>query len=65
MIHVARETRVSYATIANWIETYRLGKLDVDDATGMTPDQRNPGEKLTLLPECKVLAALIYKMPEL
>ena len=29
---VARETGVSAATIANWIEKYRLGKLDVDDA---------------------------------
>ena len=55
MAQVARETGVSYATITNWIEKYRLGKLDVDDATGVTPDQRNPGEKLTLLLESKTL----------
>lgn len=46
---VARETGVSYATIVNWKEKYRVGKLDVDDATGATPDQRSPGEKLKLL----------------
>ena len=55
MADVARETGVSYATIANWKEKYRLGKLDADDATGMTPDQRNPGEKLTLLLESRTL----------
>ena len=52
---VARETGVSYATVLSWMEKHRLGKLDVDDATGMTPDQRNPGEKLTLLLESKTL----------
>ena len=52
---VSRETGVSYATIANWIDKHRLGKLDVDDATGLTPDQRNPGEKLTLLLESRTL----------
>lgn len=52
---VSRETGVSYATVLSWIKKYRLGKLDVDDATGMTPDQRNPGEKLTLLLESKTL----------
>ena len=52
---VSRETGVSYATVRSWIKKYRLGKLDVDDATGMTPDQRNPGEKLTLLLESKTL----------
>ena len=46
---VAHETGVSDQTIRNWIEKYRAGKLDVDDATGMKPDQRNPGEKLSLL----------------
>jgi transposase len=48
---VAREMGVSDQTIRNWIEKQRLGKLDMDDATGMTPDQRNPGEKLSLLLE--------------
>ncbi len=52
---ISRETGVSYGTITNWIEKYRLGKLDVEDASGLTPDQRNPGEKLTLLLESKTL----------
>ena len=52
---VAHETGVSDQTIRNWIEKYRAGKLDVDDATGMKPDQRNPAEKLSLLLESKSL----------
>lgn len=52
---VARETGVSYATIVNWREKHRLGKLDLEDAGGVPPDQRNPGEKLTLLLESKTL----------
>ncbi len=31
---MARETGVSYTTIANWIEQYRIGKLSLDDAHG-------------------------------
>ncbi len=53
---IARETGVSYATIVSWREKYRLGKLNVEDADGVTPDQRNPGEKLTLLLESKTLS---------
>ena len=53
---IAKETGVSYATILNWREKYRLGKLDMDDAGSVTPDQRNPGEKLTLLLESKTLS---------
>lgn len=52
---IARESNISYATVLSWIEKYRLGKLEVDDATGMRPEQRNPGEKLTLLLESKSL----------
>ena len=52
---IARETGVSYTTITNWIEKYQLGKLDMDDAHGVTPGQRNPGEKLSLLLESKSL----------
>ena len=55
MSQVARETGVSYATFSNWIGKYPLAKLDVDDATGMTPDQQNPGEKSTLRLENKTL----------
>jgi transposase len=52
---LARETGISYTTILNWIEKYRTGKLSLDDADGMTPHQRNPGEKLALLLENKTL----------
>ena len=53
---IARETGVSYTTITNWIEKYQLGKLDLDNADGVTPNQRNPGEKLSLLLESKSLS---------
>lgn len=52
---IAQETGVSDQTIRNWLERRRLGKLDVDEATGVRPDQRNPGEKLSLLLESKSL----------
>ena len=52
---IAQETGVSDQTIRNWLEKHRLGKLDVDEATGVPPDQRNPGEKLSLLLESKSL----------
>lgn len=53
---LARETGISYTTIANWIEQYRTGKLNLDDPDGVTPHQRNPGEKLALLLESKTLS---------
>ena len=52
---IARETGVSYATIISWREKHRVGKLDLEDAAGVPPDQRNPGEKLALLLEGKTL----------
>ena len=42
---LARETGVSYTTISNWVEQHRIGKLSLDDADGITPDQRNPGRE--------------------
>ena len=53
---LAKETGISYTTISNWIEKYRIGKLGLDDADGITPHQRNPGEKLALLLENKTLS---------
>lgn len=53
---LAKETGVCYSTIANWIEQSRTGKLAMDDVDGITPDQRNPGEKLALLLESKTLS---------
>jgi len=52
---LAKETGISYSTISNWIEQYRTGKLSLDDTDGVTPHQRNPGEKLSLLLESKIL----------
>ena len=52
---IAQESGVSEQTIRNWLEKHRLGKLEVDEATGVRPDQRNPGEKLSLLLESKSL----------
>ncbi len=52
---LAKETGICYTTISNWIEKYRTGKLSLDDADGVTPQQRNPGEKLALLLENKTL----------
>lgn len=54
---VATETGVNYTTISNWIKQYRTGKLDLDEAEGIPPDQRNPGEKLALLLESKTLSS--------
>jgi transposase-like protein len=53
---IAKETGISYSTISNWIEQYRTGKMSLDDADGITPHQRNPGEKLALLLENKTLS---------
>ncbi|OHD21194.1 MAG: hypothetical protein A2Y38_12720 [Spirochaetes bacterium GWB1_59_5] len=53
---IAKETGINYTTIANWIEQHKAGKLSLDGCDAVTPDQRNPGEKLALLLEGKSLA---------
>jgi transposase-like protein len=53
---VARETGISATTITNWIKQYNAGTLSSDGCDAVTPDQRNPGEKLALLLESKTLA---------
>lgn len=53
---VARETGISAATITNWINQHKAGTLRLDGCDAVTPDQRNPGEKLALLLESKTLA---------
>ena len=52
---VSKETGVSAATINNWIEKHKTGKLDLDSSDDLTPSQRSPGEKLALLLESKTL----------
>jgi len=52
---VARETGISAVTISNWIKQYSAGTLSLDGCDAVTPDQRNPGEKLALLLESKTL----------
>ena len=52
---VAKETGICTATINNWIEKHKAGKLVLDSYDELTPSQRNPGEKLALLLESKTL----------
>jgi len=53
---IARETGINYTTITGWIEQHKAGKLSLDGCDAVTPDQRNPGEKLALLLEGKAMA---------
>ena len=53
---IAKETGINSATIANWIDQHKAGKLSLDGCDAVTPDQRNPGEKLALLLEGKAMA---------
>jgi len=53
---IAKETGINSATIANWISQHKAGRLSLDGCDAVTPEQRNPGEKLALLLEGKSLA---------
>jgi len=53
---IARETGINYTTITGWIEQHKAGKLSLDGCDAVTPDQRNPGEKLALLLEGRAMA---------
>jgi transposase len=53
---IAKETGVSAATISNWIEQYKAGTLSVDGCDSVTPSQRSPGEKLSILLESRIIA---------
>jgi transposase-like protein len=46
---IGKESGVSPVTITNWIQLYRNGTLALDGADSVTPSQRSPGEKLSLL----------------
>lgn len=50
---VAKETGISPATVSSWINQFRNGTLSLDGSDGVTPGQRSPGEKLSLLLESK------------
>ena len=52
---VSKETGISAATINNWIQKHKAGKLILDSSDDLTPSQRSPGEKLALLLESKTL----------
>jgi transposase-like protein len=53
---VARETGVSAATISSWKEQYKAGTLSLDGCESVTPSQRSPGEKLSILLESRIIA---------
>jgi len=53
---VAKETGISPATVSSWIKQFRNGTLSLDGSDGVTPGQRSPGEKLSLLLESKTLS---------
>ncbi len=53
---VAKETGISPATVSSWINQFRNGTLSLDGSDGVTPGQRSPGEKLSLLLESKTLS---------
>ena len=52
---VSKETGIGAATINNWIQKHKAGKLGMDSSDDLTPSQRGPGEKLALLLESKTL----------
>ena len=52
---VAKETGISGTTIKSWLEMHKVGKLTLDSTDELSPSQRNPGEKLALLLESKML----------
>lgn len=53
---VAKETGVSAATITSWKEQYKAGTLSLDGCESVTPSQRSPGEKLSILLESRIIA---------
>lgn len=52
---IAKETGVNAVTIQNWITKFKNGRLNMDGCDAVTPSQRNPGEKLSLLLESQNL----------
>lgn len=52
---IAEETGVNITTIKNWILKAQQGRLSVDGCDSLSPSQRNPAEKLSLLLESQGL----------
>lgn len=52
---ISRETGVSVASITNWIGQVKAGTLNLDGCDALTPAQRSPGEKLSLLLESRTV----------
>ncbi len=50
---VAQETGINPTTLKNWISQYKHDTIGMDGCDSLTPSQRNPGEKLTLLLESR------------
>lgn len=50
---VAKEIGIYPATLGGWIRQHKVGKLDLEEGDSISPKDRNPGEKLTLLLESK------------
>jgi len=55
VLQVSKDTGVSVATINRWIQQFKSGTISLDGCDSLTPSQRNPGEKLSLLLESKTL----------
>lgn len=53
---VAKETGINAATIKNWITQFKNGTLGLDGSDSISPSQRSPGEKLSLLLEGQTIA---------
>ena len=53
---VARENGISTITVTNWIGQHKAGTLNLDGCDGLTPAQRGPGEKLSLLLESRTVS---------
>lgn len=52
---IANESGIHPATLGRWIQQYRAGKLEEDGGDGIQPSRRNPGEKLALLLESRIV----------
>lgn len=52
---VANEVGIYPATLGDWIRQYKAGKLGLAEGDSISPGDRNPGEKLTLLLESKTI----------
>lgn len=52
---LSQETGISPTTITNWISQFKAGTLSLDGCDALTPAQRSPGEKLSLLLESRTV----------